>query len=106
MTAPEWGDKGCAYRPDKCTHEPDDGCEWCCMTCNLDRHWCPGCGTVSDHKESPCDNECAEKAKARRVTVKVARMCGGRYRGGSWLRRVPGGVVSDKLGVGFWWRFK
>lgn len=53
-TGLQWGDKGCAYRPDKCDHEPDDGCEWCCMQCNLDRHWCPDCGTVSDHKNSPC----------------------------------------------------
>lgn len=50
----QWGDKGADYRPDKCKHAPGDGCEWCCMTCNMDRHWCPGCGTVSDHFNTPC----------------------------------------------------
>lgn len=53
-----WGDKGCEYRPDRCEHEPDDGCEWCCMRCNTDTHWCPGCGTVSDHRNTPC-GDCA-----------------------------------------------
>lgn len=50
----QWGDKGCEYRPDKCEHEEDDGCEWCCMRCNYDHHFCPGCGTVTDHKETAC----------------------------------------------------
>lgn len=54
-----WGDKGAAYRPDKCAHEPDDGCEWCCQRCNTDTHWCPGCGTVTDHKETVC-GDCKE----------------------------------------------
>lgn len=49
-----WGDKGCAYRPDLCDHEPDDGCMYCCMQCNEDRHLCPNCGTISDHRETPC----------------------------------------------------
>ncbi len=49
-----WGDKGCARDLSRCKHEPDDGCEWCCMTCNVDGHRCPNCGTVSDHKETPC----------------------------------------------------
>lgn len=49
-----WGDKGEVYRPDKCKHEPDDGCMWCCRQCNTDTHWCPNCGTVSDHKETTC----------------------------------------------------
>lgn len=48
------GGKGQAYRPDLCSHAPDDGCEWCCATCNFDRHYCPGCGTVSDHRNTPC----------------------------------------------------
>lgn len=52
-----WGDKGCEYNRDKCQHLLDDGCEWCCMHCNTDTHRCPGCGTVADHKNTPCD-EC------------------------------------------------
>lgn len=51
---PQWGDKGCEYRPDRCEHGPDDGCEWCCMTCNLDRHFCGGCGTVVGHTDTTC----------------------------------------------------
>lgn len=58
----EWGDKGAQYRPDLCEHGPDGGCEWCCMDCNLDHHRCPGCGTVSDHQGSPCDEVCAKNA--------------------------------------------
>jgi len=50
-----WGDKGEEYRPDKCEHEPDDGCMWCCEECNNDRHYCPDCGTISNHKEEPCN---------------------------------------------------
>lgn len=54
-----WGDKGQAYRPDKCDHAADDGCMWCCQRCNQDRHWCPGCGTVTDRKGSVCgDGQC------------------------------------------------
>lgn len=49
-----WGDKGEEYRPDKCKHAENDGCEWCCEWCNKDWHWCPNCGTVSDHFNSPC----------------------------------------------------
>ena len=49
-----WGDKGEEYRPDKCEHASDDGCMWCCETCNYDRHYCPGCGTVADHKNTAC----------------------------------------------------
>lgn len=52
-----WGDKGEEYRPDRCEHPADDGCMWCCSRCNYDRHWCPGCGAVSDHHNTPCD-EC------------------------------------------------
>ena len=37
--------------------------------------------------------------------MKLVRMCGGRVRRGVWLRRVPGGVVCDRLGYGFWWRW-
>jgi len=51
----EWGDNAVEqYRPDKCTHGPDDGCMWCCMRCNLNAHFCPGCGTESDHHNTPC----------------------------------------------------
>jgi hypothetical protein len=50
----EWGDKGCEYRPDKCKHESGQGCEWCCIQCNTDTHWCPGCGTVTDHNGLLC----------------------------------------------------
>jgi hypothetical protein len=50
-----WGDKGCVRNLSKCDHADDDGCEWCCMKCNTDSHWCPECGTVSDHKNSPCN---------------------------------------------------
>lgn len=53
----EWGDKGCEYAPSKCEHEAGDGCMWCCMRCNTDTHFCPGCGTVSDHKDTLCE-EC------------------------------------------------
>jgi hypothetical protein len=53
-----WGDKGEEYRPDKCTHDSDDGCEWCCEKCNKDQHLCPKCGTISNHKEEPC-NPCS-----------------------------------------------
>lgn len=56
-----WGDKGCEYRPDKCKHEKDDGCEWCCMKCNTDTHWCPICGTVANHKEEPCPEHYPEE---------------------------------------------
>lgn len=58
-----WGGKGEVHNPSKCQHEPDDGCEWCCSVCNYDRHLCPGCGTVSNHKCEPCDEKCAELAK-------------------------------------------
>lgn len=68
-----WGDKGCEYRPDKCNHESDDGCEWCCMTCNLDRHFCPGCGTVSNHKSNPCDNYCVMITVYRAKGVELIR---------------------------------
>lgn len=51
----QWGhEKGCDYRPDKCEHAADDGCMWCCERCNHDEHHCPGCGTISDHKNTPC----------------------------------------------------
>lgn len=53
-----WGDKGCVYDPTKCTHPANDGCMWCCMRCNTDTHRCPGCGTVTDHQDSECD-DCA-----------------------------------------------
>lgn len=53
---PEWGDKGCERRPDKCDHPADDGCEWCCMRCNVDQHLCPGCGTVVGHNDVACDD--------------------------------------------------
>jgi hypothetical protein len=53
------GMKGDLYRPDRCNHEPDDGCEWCCQRCNYDQHHCPGCGTVGDHKNTICP-ECAK----------------------------------------------
>lgn len=57
----QWGDKGAEFRPDKCEHPQtvEYGCEWCCMTCNLDRHMCPGCGTITDHKETCCP-DCAK----------------------------------------------
>lgn len=54
-----WGGKGEEYRPDRCTHGPGDGCEWCCRRCNTDTHWCPGCGTVTDHQGTVCP-ECRE----------------------------------------------
>jgi hypothetical protein len=50
-----WGDKGEEYRPELCRHESDDGCLWCCERCNYDRHYCPNCGTIADHKETPCE---------------------------------------------------
>lgn len=53
---PQWGDKGCEYRPDRCEHELGDGCEWCCMRCNVDRHFCGGCGTVVGHTETTCED--------------------------------------------------
>ena len=37
-----------------CNHAAEDGCMWCCRYCNVDRHVCPGCGTITDHKGSPC----------------------------------------------------
>lgn len=49
-----WWDKGCDYRPDRCAHAEGDGCEWCCMRCNTDTHFCPGCGTVTDHRQIAC----------------------------------------------------
>ena len=60
----QWGDKGAAYRPDRCSHTVGDGCEWCCMTCNLDRHLCPVCGTISDHKSTPCPEHVAQEMRA------------------------------------------
>jgi hypothetical protein len=33
----------------------------------------------------------------------IGRLCGGRYRKGSWLRRIPKGYASDRLGVVLWW---
>lgn len=59
-----WGDKGEDYRPDKCDHGIGDGCMWCCRQCNLDRHCCPGCGTVSDHHNTVCP-ECVVTYKLR-----------------------------------------
>lgn len=56
------GERGDLYQPHKCKHAPDDGCEWCCQTCNYDRHRCPGCGTVTDHKNSVCP-ECITLGK-------------------------------------------
>jgi hypothetical protein len=54
-TGMTWGDKGCQRRPDsRCKHAPDDGCHWCCICCNTDTHWCPGCGTITGHKEKVC----------------------------------------------------
>lgn len=53
----QWGDKGCVpdkSQPEHLAHAADDGCMWCCMRCNTDTHWCPGCGTVADHKNTPC----------------------------------------------------
>lgn len=55
-----WGSKGNEYRPDRCEHGPDDGCMWCCMRCNTDTHRCPGCGTVTDHKETVCCPACPD----------------------------------------------
>lgn len=52
-----WGDKGEEYRPDKCYHDPEDGCMWCCRHCNYDRHLCLGCGTVVAHGQIACE-EC------------------------------------------------
>lgn len=49
------GAKGYEHRPERCEHAKDDGCEWCCMKCNTDTHWCPECGAVSNHKEEPCN---------------------------------------------------
>lgn len=57
MNLPQWSDEiGYQYRPDKCEHPADDGCMWCCMRCNTDTHWCPGCGTVTDHKGTVCED--------------------------------------------------
>lgn len=53
-----WGDKGQEYRPDRCQHQLGDGCMWCCQQCNLDHHFCPGCGTVTGHRETACP-DCA-----------------------------------------------
>jgi hypothetical protein len=53
----QWGDKGAIKdltNPIHLAHESDDGCEYCCMDCNLDNHHCTNCGTISDHKNSPC----------------------------------------------------
>lgn len=52
-----WGDKGEEFRSDRCIHPSSAGCMWCCPRCNYDRHYCPGCGAVSDHHDTPCD-EC------------------------------------------------
>lgn len=65
---PEWGDKGCAYRPDLCEHFPGDGCMWCCMDCNLDRHRCPNCGTVSDHHDNLCEPHCVDHRTGQRIS--------------------------------------
>jgi hypothetical protein len=51
-----WGDKGEEYRPDCCTHPAGEGCMWCCERCNRDEHRCPGCGTVADHDDRPCQD--------------------------------------------------
>jgi hypothetical protein len=59
----EWGDKGCIYDTSKCTHDKDGGCEWCCMRCNTDTHFCGGCGTVTDHKGTTCP-ECVKTYSA------------------------------------------
>jgi hypothetical protein len=48
------GMRGDLYRPDRCQHDPDDGCQWCCQTCNYDRHFCGGCGTVTGHDGGAC----------------------------------------------------
>lgn len=54
------GSKGNLYRPDKCAHDKDDGCMWCCATCNADQHICRGCGTPIDHQDAGCDDCLAE----------------------------------------------
>lgn len=59
MSELQWGDKGCEFRPDRCRHDADEGCEWCCMRCNTDQHRCPACGGVTGHKDEPCDEACA-----------------------------------------------
>jgi hypothetical protein len=46
-------------RTPNCDHAVDDGCLWCCEDCNWDRHLCPGCGAVGNHKNQTC----AEDAK-------------------------------------------
>jgi predicted amidophosphoribosyltransferase len=41
-------------------HATYGACYYCCQTCNLDRHLCPGCGTTTSHDEVACP-DCSRK---------------------------------------------
>lgn len=97
-----WGDKGEAYRPDLCDHDPDDGCEWCCRQCNVDQHLCPGCGTVANHKEEPCDEKCAEKERQRetaRLNLIANYEIGRTVHGSGTTRSGEAGSPEDQVQV-------
>ncbi len=34
---------------EKCKHNPDDGCMWCCEECDTDTHRCGGWGSPVTH---------------------------------------------------------
>lgn len=45
-----------------CRHPYDEGCMWCCVACDTDRHICPGCGASLEHNEFACV-KCLKEAK-------------------------------------------
>lgn len=40
---------------DKCDHGEGDGCYYCCQTCDLGGHTCPGCGDDTTHRNQVCE---------------------------------------------------
>ena len=42
----------------RCDHPPEDGCYYCCHSCDIDGHYCPGCGKHTSHRIRVC-KECA-----------------------------------------------
>ena len=43
----------------RCEHDAEDGCYYCCHSCDIDGHYCPGCGKHTSHRIRVC-KDCAE----------------------------------------------
>jgi hypothetical protein len=50
----EWPAKH-SYVPNCEYLKTDRGCFWCCPTCDIDRHTCPGCGDPLTHLDNNMD---------------------------------------------------